>query len=82
MTAGWLNLTEEAAVVGVSPRTLRLAVERGEIPAEHPLPEGPWIFQQTALESDAVKALVQRAQQGNTPAIPLDRQRAFAFSGT
>ena len=68
--------------MGLSPRTLRLAVERGEIPAEHPLPEGPWIFQQTALGTDAVKALVQRAQQGNTPAIPLDRQGAFAFSGT
>jgi len=80
--AGWLNLTEAAAVVGVSPRTLRLAVERGAIPAEHPLPEGPWIFQQTTLGTDAVKALVQRAQQGNTPAIPLDRQRAFVFSGT
>jgi DNA invertase Pin-like site-specific DNA recombinase len=79
---GWLNLTEAAAVVGLSPRTLRLAVERGESPAEHPLPEGPWIFQQTTLGTDAVKALVQRAQQGKPPAIPLDRQRAFAFSGT
>lgn len=79
---GWLNLTEAAAVVGLSPRTLRLAVERGESPAEHPLPEGPWIFQQTTLGTDAVKALVQRAQHGKPPAIPLDRQRAFAFSGT
>lgn len=82
LAQGWLNLTEAAAFVGVSPRTLRLAVERGEITAEHPLPEGPWIFQQAALGSDAVKVLVQRAQQGNTPAIPLDRQGAFAFSGT
>jgi DNA invertase Pin-like site-specific DNA recombinase len=79
---GWLNLTEAAAVVGLSPRTLRLAVERGESPAEHPLPEGPWIFQQTTLGTDAVTALVQRAQHGKPPAIPLDRQRAFAFSGT
>src|SRR5262249_22210254 len=39
---GWLNLTEAARLVGVSPRTLRLAVEHGELHAEHPLPDGPW----------------------------------------
>lgn len=33
---GWMNLTETAEVLGVSARTLRLAVERGEIEAEHP----------------------------------------------
>jgi hypothetical protein len=42
---GWMNLTEAAAFLGVSPRTIRLAVDRGEISAEHPLPDGPWIFQ-------------------------------------
>lgn len=36
---GWLNLTEAARLIGVSARTLRLAVERGEITAEHPLSE-------------------------------------------
>lgn len=38
---GWMNLTEAAEFLGISPRTLRLAVERGEIVAEHPLSEGP-----------------------------------------
>jgi len=79
---GWLNLTEAAAILGLSPKTLRLAVERGEITAEHPLSEGPWIFHGSALGTDAARALVQRVQQGNTPALPLDRQGAFAFSRT
>jgi hypothetical protein len=39
-----MNLTEAAKTLGVSPRTLRLAVERGEIEAEHPLDDGPWIL--------------------------------------
>jgi DNA invertase Pin-like site-specific DNA recombinase len=79
---GWLNLTEAAARVGLSPKTLRLAVERGEIIAEHPLPEGPWIFSKSALETDTARALVRRVRQGNTPAVPSDRQGTFTFSGT
>jgi hypothetical protein len=35
---GWMNLGEAARVLGISPRTLRLAVERGEIDAVQPLP--------------------------------------------
>ena len=82
LAEGWLNLTEAAALVGLSPKTLRLAVERGEITAEHPLSEGPWIFHRSALGTDAARVLVQRVQQGNTPALPSDRQRTFAFSRT
>jgi hypothetical protein len=40
----WLNLTEAARALGVSARTLRIAAEHGEIPADHPLPDGPWVF--------------------------------------
>ena len=39
-----MNLTEAAQVLGISARTLRLAAERGEIDATHPLPDGPWVF--------------------------------------
>lgn len=39
---GWLNLTVAAKLVGVSARTLRLAVEQDELQAEHSLPDGPW----------------------------------------
>jgi hypothetical protein len=79
---GWLNLTEAAALLGLSPRTLRLAVERGEITAEHPLRDGPWIFHKTAMETDAVRVLVQRVRQAKTSAVPPDRQGTFAFSRT
>ena len=39
-TEPWLNLSQAAAIAGVAPRTLRLAAERGEIDATHPLAEG------------------------------------------
>jgi hypothetical protein len=41
---GWMNLTEAAAFLAVSPRTVRLPVEAGKIPAEHPFADAPWIF--------------------------------------
>jgi DNA invertase Pin-like site-specific DNA recombinase len=46
---GWLSLTEAAAHLSVSGLTLRLAIERGEIEAEHPLPDGPasWVGEPT-----------------------------------
>ena len=40
----WLNLTRAASMVGVASKTLRLAAERGEISAMHPLEDGPWLF--------------------------------------
>ena len=36
----WLNLSKAARLLHVSPETLRLAAEAGEIEAIHPLPEG------------------------------------------
>ena len=42
-----MNLTEAAQRLGISARTLRLAAERGEIDASHPLPDGPWVFQRS-----------------------------------
>lgn len=38
---GWMNLTEAAAFLGLSSRTVSLAAEPGEIPGEHPLADGP-----------------------------------------
>jgi hypothetical protein len=46
----WLNLTKAAALLDVSPKTLRLAAESGQIDSMHPRPEGPWIFSRVALE--------------------------------
>jgi DNA invertase Pin-like site-specific DNA recombinase len=59
----WMHLTTAAQFLGISSITLRLAVERSEIEAEHPLPDGPWIFSRTTLESEAAKTLVSRVQR-------------------
>jgi DNA invertase Pin-like site-specific DNA recombinase len=80
---GWMNLTEAADSIGVSARTLRLAVERGEIEAEHPLDEGPWVFSRYELEKKAAVNFVKRVRSGKPdPAIPNSHQRNFGFSTT
>jgi hypothetical protein len=66
-----MNLNEAARALEISPRTLRLAVERGDIQAAHPLPDGPWVFQRQAIETPAAAALVARVRDRNhPPAIP------------
>ena len=80
---GWMNLTDAAHFLGVSARTLRLAVERGEIDADHPLPDGPWVFNRCALSTEAAVRLVERAQRRTrNPAIPNSHQMSFDFSNT
>ena len=58
-----MNLTEAAHRLGISARTLRLAVERGEIEAEHPLADGPWVFHRHVLETEAAATLVARVRR-------------------
>jgi hypothetical protein len=77
-----MNLNEAARVLGISPRTLRLAVERGEIEAVHPLPDGPWVFQRRVLEAPAAATLVARVRDRNQVAIPSPQQGDLGFSGT
>jgi DNA invertase Pin-like site-specific DNA recombinase len=82
-TEGWMNLTEAADSIGVSARTLRLAVERGEIEADHPLDDGPWVFNRSELEKRATVNFVERVRGGRShPAIPNSHQRNFGFSTT
>ena len=72
---GWLNLTQAAACLGVSMRTLRLAVEHGEMVAEHPLSDGPWVLRRQDLQTQAAMALCKRAKQRRrTPAGPHPQQ--------
>jgi DNA invertase Pin-like site-specific DNA recombinase len=59
----WLNLTKAARALGVSQRALRDAARRGEVPAEHPLAEGPWVFRRSDLETEAARGVAARAQQ-------------------
>lgn len=82
-TEGWMNLSEAAKFLGISSRTLRLAVEHGEIPGEHPLADGPWIFNHRELESEVAARVVERTHRHRgTPAVPTAGQGILEFSGT
>jgi hypothetical protein len=59
----WLNLGDAARLLKVTPKTLRLAAEAGEIEASHPLPDGPWLFARAALATEAANAIPERARQ-------------------
>jgi hypothetical protein len=59
----WLNLGKAARVLGVIPKTLRIAAEASEIEGVHPLPAGPWIFSRSKLELPQAKQLVEGARQ-------------------
>ena len=77
------ELLEAANSLGVSARTLRLAVERGEIEAEHPLDDGPWIFNRRAIETEAAAQFRARVRGSNrNPAIPTSKQSTLGFSTT
>lgn len=53
---GWMNLTQAAEYVGVSPRTLRKTAESEAVHAQHPLPDGPWVFERATLDAPEVLA--------------------------
>lgn len=77
---GWMNLTEAAEVLNISTRTLRLAIERGDIVAEHPLPDGPWVINREQLQTASAQAVVQQTKQRQgTPAVPTPNQKTLAF---
>jgi hypothetical protein len=74
----WLNLTKAAALIGVSPKTLRLAAECGEIGATHPLPDGPWIFSRAILIGSTAKSLTERAAHGaKHPTGPMSINKTY-----
>jgi hypothetical protein len=77
---GWMTLTQAASFLGISTTSLRLAVERHEIEAIHPLPDGPWIFQRAELQREKAKQLVERIQLRKPEgAEPNSHQRPLAF---
>ncbi|MES0039811.1 recombinase [Mesorhizobium sp. M0046] len=75
----WLNLNKAARLLGVAPKTLRLAAEAGEIEGVHPLPDGPWVFSRSTLGEPAAQRIVHRARQN--PKYPTgshpDQQNLF-----
>jgi DNA invertase Pin-like site-specific DNA recombinase len=79
---GWMNLTEAAKYLKVSSKTLRLAVAKGKIDAEHPLSDGPWVFHRKTLQSDSAARVVARARnRSKAPAVPDPNQEIFTFPG-
>jgi len=79
----WLNLSQAAALIGVAARTLRLAAERGEVDAVHPLADGPWVFSRAALESPAARILARQATiRTKHPAVPDTGQQSLFASTT
>ena len=76
----WLNLSGAAKLLGVAPKTLRLAAEAGEIEANHPLTDGPWVFERTELSKTAAQQLRKRAQKNpKHPAVSHpDQQNLFS----
>ena len=80
---GWMNLTQAASFLGISARTLRLAVERGEIDGEHPFKDGPWVFNRQALETDQAVQVVERARRRRErAAVPTARANHVDVSST
>jgi hypothetical protein len=82
-SAPWLNLNRAAALLRISPKTLRLAAEAGRIEAVHPLPEGPWIFSRAALSAPAAMDIVSQARKSpNHPAGSAPGQESLPLSMT
>jgi hypothetical protein len=79
---GWMNLTEAAAHLGVSPKTVRRAVEDGAIDAMHPLHDAPWIFKRADIDAPAFRERFERRLRRKTPAGPDRRQLDLTISTT
>jgi hypothetical protein len=79
----WINLTDAAALLDISPRTLRLAIDRGEILADHPFADGPWVISRNIVESEDARTLKLRAHtRPRKPAVPHSEQHQILFSTT
>lgn len=80
---GWLTLTEAADHLQISGITLRLAIERREIEAEHPLASGPWIINRRALETEQALQFAERIhRQRRNPILDVGVQTVIEFSAT
>ncbi len=78
---GWLNLSQAARFLGVANRTLRTAIERGDIAAERPIGCGPWVLNRQSLQSDSALLFVERVRLCKThPTVPSSEQPILDFS--
>ena len=80
-TQPWINLSDAAAVLGISPATLRLAIDREQIPADHPFADGPWVISRDILQGEAAQKLKHRVHaRPRKPAILHSDRHANLFS--
>jgi DNA invertase Pin-like site-specific DNA recombinase len=78
----YLNLSKAATLLGIAPKTLRIAAESGEIEAIHPLPDGPWIFSRSALTGSKAQTIVTRARTSASCPTGLHPDQQNLFSST
>jgi hypothetical protein len=78
----WLNLSQAAAVVGVAPRTLRLAAERRDVKAIHPLPDGPWVFSRPDLKGPTALKLSELSSRSSKHPTEHDVAQQSLFAST
>jgi DNA invertase Pin-like site-specific DNA recombinase len=78
----YLNLSKAAKLLGIAPKTLRIAAESGEIEALHPLPDGPWIFSRSALTGSKAQTIIMRARTSASYPTGLHPDQQNLFSST
>ena len=72
-SARWMALKHAALYAKLSPSALRRAAQRGEIPAQHPLPAGPWIFERDVLDRPDARAVLNRIRTHGGAVRSLDQ---------
>ena len=61
---GWMTLEEAARRSEVSHTVVKGLIRRGVLPARQVVQYAPWVIEEKALESAAVKAAIQRVHKG------------------
>ncbi len=79
---GWMNLTQAAAHLGIASKTLRRAVEQGEIKALHPLRHGPWVFNRTELDDPTFRRRLEARLRGEIPPAGPDPRQLDLMKST
>jgi DNA invertase Pin-like site-specific DNA recombinase len=80
---GWLNLSQAARLMGVTSRTLRLAIEHGYINAERPINCGPWVLNKQAFEGKDARRFLERVRlEKFHPTVPSSAQAVLDLSIT
>ncbi|WP_246501575.1 hypothetical protein [Mesorhizobium caraganae] len=74
----WLNLNKAARLLGVAPKTLRLAAEAGDIEGVHPLPDGPWIFSRRSPNRRLSASVIARGKTQNTPRDRIPTSKTYS----